>query len=131
MQTEPRAACRNRSEEGFTLIEMMVVVVVIGILVSIAIPNFASMTERTKAASCVSNQRNLVAHTSLYVADNGIFDLVVGVEVLFATGSLPGSLCECPTSTVDDRADYEIEIVDGVVVDVTCRLRGADHEWEL
>ncbi len=46
-------------EKGFTLIELMMVVVIIGILASIAIPNFMSMRGRAKEASLKSNMHTL------------------------------------------------------------------------
>lgn len=42
-------------KKGFTLIELMIVVVVIGILVAIAIPNYYSLVDKAKIASVVAN----------------------------------------------------------------------------
>jgi type II secretion system protein G len=45
----------RNSERGFTLIELMIVVVVIGVLAAIAIPNFISMLNRAKEGATKSN----------------------------------------------------------------------------
>ncbi len=46
-------------KKGFTLIELMIVIVIIGILTAIAIPNFIKLTDRAKKASLIGNMHTI------------------------------------------------------------------------
>jgi prepilin-type N-terminal cleavage/methylation domain-containing protein len=60
----------KRTRKGFTLIEILIVVLIIGILLAIAVPNFmkARATSRTKA--CVSNMRQIDSAKQQWAMDN-------------------------------------------------------------
>jgi general secretion pathway protein G len=50
---------RRPHDEGFTLVELMVVLVILGILVSIAMLSYFASTARARAVTCEHNQRTL------------------------------------------------------------------------
>jgi type IV pilus assembly protein PilA len=64
-------ARRRSEEEGFTLIELMVVVLIIAILIAIAIPTFLGARERAQNRAAQSSLRNaLTAAKTLYTDNN-------------------------------------------------------------
>lgn len=63
------ASLANRNKKGFTLVELMVVVVIIGVLVAIAIPIFQGVQERARVNSDLANARILNGATAMWMAE--------------------------------------------------------------
>jgi type IV pilus assembly protein PilE len=66
------------SQKGFTLIELMIVVAVIGILAAIAYPNYTQYVRRGKAAEATSTLANLKSRMEQYFQDNKTYADVGG-----------------------------------------------------
>ena len=61
----------TNNEKGFTLIELMIVIAIIGILSAIAIPNFLSYREKGMNSSAETTANNYMSLMMAYIADTG------------------------------------------------------------
>jgi prepilin-type N-terminal cleavage/methylation domain-containing protein len=116
-------------QRGFTLIELMIVIVIIGILVAIGTTNLVRMKENARMASCSCNQRHVLEAGYDYAVNHVVADGDMNVSVLAADGYAPQRLCECPSSNTADFDDYTITWLDGLPIDVGCDVEGANHDW--
>ena len=70
MLSSKLTALKNRKRSGFTLIEIMIVVLIIGILLAIAVPNFVRARESSRAKACVANLKQIDSAKEQYAMDN-------------------------------------------------------------
>jgi type II secretion system protein G len=91
------------NQKGFTLIELMIVVVIIGILAAIAIPNFISMQDRAKEASVKGNMHTIqLAFEDFAVQSDGTYP-DDGASATPAGITIEGL---CPDTDADGTGDW-------------------------
>ena len=84
---------RLGNQRGFTLIELMIVVAIIGILAAIAIPLYANVQARARVAKAQADLRTLASSVSMYQAHTGLLPAALTnltVTVSNAQGQIAG-----------------------------------------
>ncbi|MGF1720094.1 prepilin-type N-terminal cleavage/methylation domain-containing protein [Vibrio kyushuensis] len=76
----------NKKQKGFTLIELMIVVAIIGVLSTIAIPAYQDYVKKSEAASALATMKSLLTPAELYVQENGDFLKANEADILKAVG---------------------------------------------
>lgn len=76
MNTFLKPLRKKAGQKGFTLIELMIVVAIIGILAAIAIPQFASYRAKAFDKSTISDVRNAKTTMEAAYADNQQYPLI-------------------------------------------------------
>ncbi len=97
----------TKARRAFTLVEIMIVVLIIGILLAIAVPNFVKARETSRTNACIANLKQIQAAKEEWAMDNKknatdspAFTDLVGTGstgYIQANASTPGGAPVCPS----------------------------------
>ncbi|NCU29410.1 prepilin-type N-terminal cleavage/methylation domain-containing protein [Candidatus Saccharibacteria bacterium] len=118
-------------QKGFTIVELLIVIVIIGILAAISIVAYNGVTQKARDDRRVTNARNLVNAAASYNAENGTWPTVAQVQA-YPTVKLTGDAADsakvtatAPTSGTADTYRYVVCSTGGVRVQYWREVAGA------
>ncbi|MBX3117729.1 MAG: prepilin-type N-terminal cleavage/methylation domain-containing protein [Fimbriimonadaceae bacterium] len=94
-------------KRAFTLVEIMIVVLIIGVLLAIAVPQFMRARAKSQARTCVANLRQIEAAKEMFAMENKLQNgAPVTINDIWPTYIRQSNKPECPNSGV-----YTIDVV--------------------
>lgn len=107
-----------KKQEGFTLVELMIVVVILGILAGIGVQQYGNIQERARQAAHAANKKVLTNAANMWLIMNGGFPGEDGEEMTFEgeeNDLVPDYVDEWPMNPYSNERDYVVTITKTVV----------------
>jgi general secretion pathway protein G len=116
-----------KKQEGFTLVELMIVIIILAILTAIAVPSYMVLRNRARVAAAQSEMKNIATALEMFNADYDKYpvgaaeDMVGSLDGSDTTQNTDGNPYMDPVPADDPWGNaYEYESTDGSTYTLTC-----------
>lgn len=90
---------KTRNQKGFTIMELLIVIVIIGILIAIAVPAYNNFRARAQHTACEANRRTIKSAWGLWLADGAVpAALANDAAIAAALAPYMGTVPHCTTT---------------------------------
>ena len=110
---------KTTNRKGFSLIELLIVVVIIGILAAIAIPKFANTKEKAYIAQMKSDLKNLASAQESYFSDKNTYASIADIKLAPYSWTVSGGAANVTATGTATASGWSATLVDARVATAT------------
>ena len=119
----------KRAQQGFTLIELMIVVAIIGILAAIAVPAFQKNVKKSKFAEAISVSQGYMTGVGICNIKNDLANCIIGTNEVPAAPAAANMPVNVTAIDVTAGGIVTVTGIDGVTTVMTPVIDGGVLKW--